>query len=143
MLSIHGNDFIACWEYAEWISSHAEHTQKRFHRTLSILGNDFIASWAYGTNIMLKLPRKEDVIKGTETEDWEKRTGDKEQRRKIGCGVAMWLVQRAGLLYGSPGFESRPASLPWFNPGKSRGRFFPAQQQRVSPSPRIKIVSIL
>jgi hypothetical protein len=30
------------------------------------------------------LPRKEEGIQGTETEDWGKRTGDKEQRRKIG-----------------------------------------------------------
>ncbi len=74
MLSICGNDFIAhwacaerifayaqpsvkfwqflhghpnaCWAYEEMISSHAEHTRKRFHRTLSICGNDFIACWA-------------------------------------------------------------------------------------------------
>ncbi len=79
MLSIHGNDFIARWAYAEPISSHAEHTrnefshmlsvlwnfdsfymdiwthaeqpQKQFHRTLSIRGNDFIASWAYAETI--------------------------------------------------------------------------------------------
>ncbi len=75
MLSIRGNDFIACWAFAEPISSHAEHTRnefsrmlsvrwnfnsfymdiwthaeqprKQFHRTLSIRGNDFIARWAY------------------------------------------------------------------------------------------------
>ncbi len=29
MLSIRRNDFIACWAYAEPISSHAEHTRKR------------------------------------------------------------------------------------------------------------------
>jgi hypothetical protein len=32
------------------------------------------------------------------------------------------IVPRVGLLYGSPGFESRPALLPWFSPGKSRSR---------------------
>ena len=35
MLSIHGNDFIACWAYAEPISSHAEHTRNEFPRMLS------------------------------------------------------------------------------------------------------------
>jgi hypothetical protein len=74
MLSIRGNDFIACWAYAEPISSHAEHTRNRFHCMLSILrtnfracsasgkmwtfshvqsllskwGTNFIAHWAYG-----------------------------------------------------------------------------------------------
>ncbi len=75
MLSIRGNDFIAHWAYVETISSHTEHmpnefsrmlskglnfdsfymdirthaecTQKRFHRMLIIRGNDFIACWAY------------------------------------------------------------------------------------------------
>ncbi len=36
MLSIRGNDFIACWAYAEPISSHAEHTSNKFPRMLSI-----------------------------------------------------------------------------------------------------------
>ncbi len=81
MLSIRGNNFIACWAYAESISSHTEHTRnkfsrmlsmlgnfdsfymdiwthaeqtgKRFHRTLSIRGNDFTACWAYGERISL------------------------------------------------------------------------------------------
>jgi len=35
MLSIRGNDFIACWAYAEPISSHAEHTRNEFPRMLS------------------------------------------------------------------------------------------------------------
>jgi hypothetical protein len=35
MLSIRGNDFIACWAYAEPISSHAEHTRNEFSRMLS------------------------------------------------------------------------------------------------------------
>ncbi len=35
MLSIRGNDFIACWAYAEPISSHAEHTRNEFLRMLS------------------------------------------------------------------------------------------------------------
>ncbi len=30
MLSIRGNDFIACWAYAAPISSHAEHTRNKF-----------------------------------------------------------------------------------------------------------------
>ncbi len=30
MLSMRGNDFIACWAYAEPISSHAEHTRNEF-----------------------------------------------------------------------------------------------------------------
>ena len=73
MLSIGGNDFIACWAYAEPISSHAEHTRNKFprmlsqrlnvniftctihaehtrnelYRTLSIRGTNFIACWAY------------------------------------------------------------------------------------------------
>ncbi len=79
LLSIRGNDFIACWAYAEPISSHTEHTRnefscmlsmlgnfdsfymdiwthaeqtgKRFHRKLSIRGNDFTACWAYGERI--------------------------------------------------------------------------------------------
>ncbi len=79
MLSIRGNDFIACWAYAEPISSHSEHTRnefsrmlsmlgnfdsfymdiwthaeqtgKPFHRKLSIRGNDFTACWAYGERI--------------------------------------------------------------------------------------------
>jgi hypothetical protein len=45
MLSIRGNDFIACWTYAEPILSHTEHTRNEFHRMLSILGTDFIACW--------------------------------------------------------------------------------------------------
>ncbi len=62
MLSIHGNDFIACWAYLEPISSHAEHTRNEFPRMLSgkmwtflhvqsmlsIRGTNFIAHWAYG-----------------------------------------------------------------------------------------------
>ncbi len=47
MLSIRGNDFIACWAYAEPISLHAEHTMNEFYRTLSIRGTNFIACWAY------------------------------------------------------------------------------------------------
>ena len=73
MLSICRNDFIACWAYAEPISSHAEHTRNEFplmlsqrynvniftctihaehtrnefYRTLSIRGTNFIACWAY------------------------------------------------------------------------------------------------
>ncbi len=35
MLSIRRNDFIACWAYAEPISSHAEHTRNEFPRMLS------------------------------------------------------------------------------------------------------------
>ena len=35
MLSIRGNDFIACWAYAEQNSSHAEHTRNEFPRMLS------------------------------------------------------------------------------------------------------------
>ncbi len=71
MLSIRGNDFIACWAsaepissdtenmrnefprmcnpcsaYAEQILSHTEHTRNEFHRMLSIRGTDFIACWA-------------------------------------------------------------------------------------------------
>ncbi len=34
MLSIRGNDFIACWAYAEPILSHAEHTRNEFPRML-------------------------------------------------------------------------------------------------------------
>ncbi len=39
-LRIRGNDFIACWAYAETISSHTEHTRKRFHSMLSIRGTN-------------------------------------------------------------------------------------------------------
>jgi hypothetical protein len=72
-LSIGGNDFIAhwacneqifthaqptvkceqflhvnlCWAYAEWFSSHTEHTRNKFNCWLSICGMDFIAGWAY------------------------------------------------------------------------------------------------
>ncbi len=72
-----GNDFIACWAYAEPISSHtehtrtnfracsasgkmwtvftctihAEHTRNKFYRTLSIRGTNFIACWAYAEPI--------------------------------------------------------------------------------------------
>ncbi len=35
MLSIHGNNFIAYWAYAEPISLHAEHTRNEFPRMLS------------------------------------------------------------------------------------------------------------
>ncbi len=35
MLSIRGNDFIACWAYSEPISSHTEHTRNEFPRRLS------------------------------------------------------------------------------------------------------------
>ncbi len=35
MLSIRGNNFIACWAYTELISSHAEHTRNEFPRMLS------------------------------------------------------------------------------------------------------------
>jgi hypothetical protein len=52
MLSIRGNDFIACWAYAEPILSHAEHTRNRFYRMLSIRGTDFIACWAYAEPIL-------------------------------------------------------------------------------------------
>ncbi len=48
MLSIRGNDFIACWAYAEMILSHAEHTRNRFHRMLSIRGTNFRACSASG-----------------------------------------------------------------------------------------------
>ncbi len=48
MLSISGNDFIACWAYAEPISSHAEHMQNWFHRMLSIRGTNFRACSASG-----------------------------------------------------------------------------------------------
>jgi hypothetical protein len=74
ILSIWGNDFIACWVYSEPISSHTEHTRNEFprilpasckmwtvftcsihaqhtwnefYRTLSILRTNFIACWAY------------------------------------------------------------------------------------------------
>ncbi len=39
MLSICGMNFVAHWAYAEQISSHAEHTQNRFHHMLSMRGN--------------------------------------------------------------------------------------------------------
>ncbi len=39
MLSIRGTNFIAHWAYGELISSHAEHTENRFHRMLSVCGN--------------------------------------------------------------------------------------------------------
>ncbi len=39
MLSIRGTNFIAHWAYGELISSHAEHTENRFHRMLSMRGN--------------------------------------------------------------------------------------------------------
>ncbi len=77
MLSIRGNDFIACWAYSEPISSHtehtrnefprmlsqqknvniftctihAQHTRNEFYRTLSIRGTNFIACWAYWETI--------------------------------------------------------------------------------------------
>ncbi len=35
MLSIRGNNFVACWAYAEPISSHAEPTRNKFPRMLS------------------------------------------------------------------------------------------------------------
>jgi hypothetical protein len=35
LLSIRGNDFIACWAYEDTILSLAEHTWKRFYRLLS------------------------------------------------------------------------------------------------------------
>ncbi len=35
ILSIRGNDFIACWAYEEPISSHTEHTRNEFPRMLS------------------------------------------------------------------------------------------------------------
>ncbi len=44
MLSIRGNDFIACWAYSEPISSHTEHTRKNFRACSR--GTDFIACWA-------------------------------------------------------------------------------------------------
>ena len=62
MLSIRGNNFIACWAYTEPISSHAEHTRNEFPRLfsqrynvnflhvqsmLSIRGMNFITHWAY------------------------------------------------------------------------------------------------
>jgi hypothetical protein len=37
MLSISGNDFMACWADAETISSHTEHTRNEFPRMLSHL----------------------------------------------------------------------------------------------------------
>jgi hypothetical protein len=53
----------------------------------------------------------------------------------------MWLARRAPV---RPGFESRPAPLPWFSPGKSKSRKvseqifaqqqeLPAQQQACQP----------
>ncbi len=66
MLSIPGNDFIACWAYAEPISSHTEHTRNEFWHAqpavkceellhvqsmLSIPGTNFIAHWAYAEGI--------------------------------------------------------------------------------------------
>ncbi len=39
MLSIRGNDFIACWAYSEPISLHTEHTRNEFPRMLSQLQN--------------------------------------------------------------------------------------------------------
>jgi hypothetical protein len=40
MLSIRGNDFIAHGTYEETISSHTEHTPKKFLRMLSQQKND-------------------------------------------------------------------------------------------------------
>jgi hypothetical protein len=40
MLSIHETNFIACGACAEVISSHTEHTWKRFHRILKIRGTN-------------------------------------------------------------------------------------------------------
>ncbi len=66
MLSIPGNDFIACWAYAEPISSHSEERGTNFRACsasgkmwtflhvqsmLSIRGTNFIAHWAYGERI--------------------------------------------------------------------------------------------
>jgi hypothetical protein len=52
MLSIRGNDFIACWAYREPISLHAASgkmwTLLHVQSVLSICGMNFIAHWAYG-----------------------------------------------------------------------------------------------
>ncbi len=40
MLSIGGNDFIACWAYAEPISSHAEHTRTQMRSSLVVRASD-------------------------------------------------------------------------------------------------------
>jgi hypothetical protein len=57
MLSIRGNDFIACWAYAEPISSHTEHTRNEFPRMLSqrLNVNRFYMynpCWAYAERIL-------------------------------------------------------------------------------------------
>jgi hypothetical protein len=89
MLSIRGNDLIACWAYAEPISSHAEHTRNEFprmlsqrsnvniftctihaehtrnefYRTLSIRGTNFIACWAYWETISSHAERARKCLK--------------------------------------------------------------------------------
>jgi hypothetical protein len=58
MLSIRGNNFIACWAYAEPISSHTEHTRNIFPRMLSqwLNVNSFYMykpCWAFAERILL------------------------------------------------------------------------------------------
>ncbi len=75
MLSICGNDFIACWAYSEWISSHAEHS-----------GNDFNPHWAYSETISSHAEHTRNQYNATNCLESRmgKRTGDKERRRMIG-----------------------------------------------------------
>ncbi len=56
MQSMHGNDFIACWAYAERISAHAQPAVKcepflHVKSMLSIRGTNFIAHWVYAERI--------------------------------------------------------------------------------------------
>jgi hypothetical protein len=69
-LSIPGNDFIACWAYAEWISTHAEHT-----------GKWFIAHWSYEETISSHAEHTRNQYNTANC--LERRMGDKEQRHKI------------------------------------------------------------
>ncbi len=90
MLSIRGNGFIACWPYAEPISSHtehrgmnfracsasgkmwtaftceihAEHTRNEFYHTLSIHGTNFIACSAYAEPISSHAEHARKWLKG-------------------------------------------------------------------------------
>ncbi len=57
MLSIRGNDFIACWAYEERISAHAQPAVKceqflHVQSMLSIRGTNFIAHWAYAELVL-------------------------------------------------------------------------------------------
>ncbi len=51
-----GNDFIACWAYAEPISSHAEHTRNEFRRTQPAVKCEhfymYNPCWAYAERIL-------------------------------------------------------------------------------------------